>query len=522
MGFLKKSYLIILFLIVVLIAIFFRFWEIGKIPYGFNNDAIWEASAAIEILKGNSSPYLPYAQEGWRGEGIIRLVVSSLMIFLGNNPLTVPLSTAGFGVGLAIGIFFLLQRLFNWQVAILTSFFISISGWHIAFSRSGWRAVTVPFFTTLLFYFYFKGTESKKRIHFILAGVMLSIVSLYTYDAARVVPIFFAFWLLIEFLSKRSFLKTYWKFLIYLFVSCFIVSLPMIFYALTNWQNFTNRSNFLFVGHEIEKVGNFSPLINNVNTSLFLFNFKANGNDFFIFEPLVDKPLSWFLPIGFIITCFYSAVRRDKKFFFMLCWLLASLIPGILAVPNGNRAIGAIPSIYFLVTIGILYPLKWVSNFFGRYKLGIISTVFILMFCTYAMLLTYRDYLSPYRRELFGFYPETLIVTNYAKTIMNNYNIYITDRHPPELLTYYLYREGQNNAFSRNFTYLGNSQDFLNIDRTSEKGLAFFMFVNPQNEFVADQLRSIHNNAEKAYLWYRDDNINRPASLVILVPPKKQ
>lgn len=522
MTLLKKYYPFVLFLIVILISIFFRFWKIGIIPYGFNNDAIWEASAATEILKGNFSPYLPYAQEGWRGEGIIRLVVSSLMIFLGNNPITVPLSTAGFGVGLVIGIFFLLRRLFNWQVAILTSFFIAISGWHITFSKSGWRAVTVPFFTTLLFYFYFKGLESKKKIHFILAGTMLSVVSLYTYDAARVIPIFFAFWLLIEFLTTRSFLKTYWKLLVYLFFSCFIVSLPMIFYAIMNLQNFTSRTDFLFVGREIEKVGNLFPIINNITTSLLLFNVRANGNDFFIFAPLVDKPASWILPIGLAITCYYSIFRKDKKHFFMLGWFLASLIPGILSTPNGNRAIGSIPSVYFFAAVGILYPLKLISNLFGKYKLSIISTVFILMFCTYAMFLTYQDYLGPHRRELFGFYPETLVVTNYAKTIVNNYDIYITDRHPPELLTYYLHKEGQNNAFSRNFTYLGNSQNFLDINITSGKGLAFFMFVNPQNEFVADQLQSIHKNATKIYLWYRDDNINRPASLVILVPPKKQ
>ena len=281
----------------------------------------------------------PYATEGWRGEGIIRSVVALVMLFFGNDQVTIRISTVIFGIALIPAIFVLIRKFFDEKLAILTSFFVAISGWHITFSKTGWRAVIVPFFATLTFYFFFKGLENKKIIHFVLSGIFLAIVSFYTYDAARVVPLFFIFWLTVEAISRKSFLKTHGKNLSAFFISFFIISFPMITYAFNNWQNFTSRSEFLFVGHEIEKVGNFSPLINNIVTTTFLFNVKANGNDFFIFEPLVDEPISWLLPIGFLITLLFSLIKKDKRYFFMVCWFLASLLPGVLSVPNGNRAI---------------------------------------------------------------------------------------------------------------------------------------------------------------------------------------
>ena len=515
MYLLKKHSSLLIFLLVLMVAIFFRFWKISNIPFGLNNDAAWEGSAALDILQGNFANYIPYATEGWRGEGIIRSVVALVMLFFGNDPVTIRISTVIFGIALIPAIFVLIRKFFDEKLAILTSFFVAISGWHITFSKTGWRAVIVPFFATLTFYFFFKGLENKKIIHFVLSGIFLAIVSFYTYDAARVVPLFFIFWLTVEAISRKSFLKTHGKNLSAFFISFFIISFPMITYAFNNWQNFTSRSEFLFVGHEIEKVGNFSPLINNIVTTTFLFNVKANGNDFFIFEPLVDEPISWLLPIGFLITLLFSLIKKDKRYFFMVCWFLASLLPGVLSVPNGNRAIGAIPAVYFFAAVGLLVPLNLISQRLKAPKTWVIFS-FIVLFCIYSMFLSFKDYLGPNRKELAGFYPETLITTNYIKTILSDYDIYLTDNYPRELLTYYLYKGGD--PFVKNYNWLENNQMFFSVEKRENKGLAFFMFDSPDNEVVANGLIKKWGG-QKFLLWYENDNIlKRPASLVVLIP----
>lgn len=535
----RKYFPIFSLILIFLIAVFFRFYKLPTIPFGLNNDAAWEASAALDMLRGNIGPYLPYAAEGWRGEGIIRVLVAFFMLLIGNDPITIRLASNVFGLGLIIPLFILIRKLFDTSLAIITTFFVAISGWHITMSKTGWRAITVPFFSTLTFLFFFKGLDSKRFLDFVLVGVFLALGSLYTYDAGRVLLLLFTAWLLFTTVTTKGFFTTYKKHLAVLLVSFVIFSAPMVYYGVAHWENFTSRSEFVFIGHQIQQARNLSPLWNNIVTAALLFNVKANGNDFFIFEPLVDKPISWLLPIGLLIVLWRVFTSADKRYIFMLLWLFASLIPGIFSIPNGNRAIGAIPSVYFFAAIGILF----ISNIPIRmFKLNkqVITTI-IIIFCVISAYLTYNDYLGPRRRELFGFYPETLIISQYIKTVDNKYNIYIAGRHPPELQTYYLYRKENNNPFSKNSTWLDTSFAFLELatqqkhlvsetqNRFSnvlgttvnikKKGMAFFMSTTAEDKTVANQLLQTFKNASKFYLWYDNDTIHRPASLVVLVPP---
>lgn len=533
-----RNYIILSFIFIV--ASFFRLYRLDSIPFGLNNDAAWEGSAAINILQGNAGDYLPYAMEGWRGEGIIRIIVAFFTLFLGNNPITIKLASVIFGVGLIIPLFFLIKNLFDTKLAAITTFLVAVSGWHITISKTGWRAITVPFFATLLFYFYFRGIKSKKTSDFIIAGVILSISSLYTYDAGRVILFFFIFWIIFSLSSVKKFISTYKKQISFLLISFLITSLPMAFYALGNWQNFTSRSDFLFIGNQVQQTGNLSPLINNVINAFLTFNVAANGNDFFIFRPLVDAPISWLIPIGFIVCLWKIIFKKSLNYFFIMVWFLFSMIPGIFSAPNGNREIGTIPSVFFFAGLGIIFIVDLFDRIFHLGEKVKIMTIFLFLLTS--SLVTYNLYLSKNRLELPGFYPETLVTTNYIKTIWNDYDIYVTDNYPRELLTYYLYRNNQRDTFVRNYVWLDNSLAFLNVQPNiqndialteqntggdilgastqKKRGVAFFMFANDFNEQTAREILSRYSNARKFYLLYTDDNINRLASLVILVPPK--
>lgn len=538
--YLKKHHDYIVLSIIFLIASFFRLYKLDSIPFGLNNDAAWEGSAAINILHGNIKDYLPYATESWRGEGIIRIIVAFFMQVLGNDPITIRLASVIFGIGLIIPLFLLIKDLFGTKLAALTTFFVAISGWHITISKSGWRAITVPFFATLLFYFYFKGLKTKKLIYFAISGIMLSIGSLYTYDAGRIILPLFIFWVIFSAYTKKGFFSKYKRALTLLFASFLVVSIPMLNYALENRQNFISRSDFLFIGNQIQQAGNLSPLINNIITSVLTFNIKANGNDFFIFRPLVDIPVSLLIPIGFLFCVWKILAKKSINFLFIMFWFLFSMIPGILSAPNGNREIGTIPVIYFFAALGLNFIVDLIEKVTHLKKN--FKTLLVVGFLFLSTFVTYYLYLGPKRLELPGFYPETLIVTNYIKTIWNNYDIYLTDNFPRELLTYYLYKNSRQDAFARNYTWLDNSLGFLNIKsssqtdiipgqqyyysaasdtltQTNNKGLAFFMFTNLYNEQTAQQLLSMYPQAKKLYLNYINDNINRPAILVVLIPP---
>lgn len=520
-GVLSKKYVAILPVTAVfIIAVFFRTYKLSSIPFGLNNDAAWEGLAALDMLRGNISPYVPYATEGWRGEAIIRVIVAFLMTFMGNNPITIRIASTIFGVGLIIPVYLLIKNLFSKRLALLTSFFVAISGWHIIMSRTGWRAIALPFFSTLSFYFFYRGLKTKKVSDFIWCGISLSIGSLYIYDAARILPFFFITWVLFLILTTEKFLYNYKRYLLVLTVSFLIMSLPMVYYALGHWQNFTSRSEFLFIGRQIKQTGSLSPLWNNILTSAGLFNVKANGNDFFIFEPLLDKPVSWIFPIGFLIAIVQAIRLRSKNYAFILLWFLVSLLPGILSVPNGNRGIGTIPSVYFFAALGLLIPLDYITSFLKTGRKLVMMCV-ILGFCIYAISITYKEYLGPERREMFGFYPEIYIAGKYINTIQDKYDLYLSGNYPPELQLYYLYKDTDPSPFIKKATWVGmDSSHVLGISSAKNKGMAFFMPPVDQNEGIANSLLLQFPTAKKFYLWYKNDNIDRPASIVVLIPPQ--
>lgn len=505
------------FVFVLLIGFFFRFYRIEDVPFGLNNDASWEGLAALDILRGNIAPYFPYATEGWRGEGLFRLIVAPFTYFLGPIPLVIKLPSAILGFLTLIPLYFLVRQLFSRKLAFITAFLVATSGWHITMSKAGWRCIGVPLFSLAAFYFLFRGLKTKKSLDFILTGVMFA-GSLYTYDAARILPFFFVFWMAILVLTKKVIIKENLRGLTLASVACLIIAFPLLVYAKNHWENFISRGDFLFIGHQIKRTGNLAPFWNNLKNSALLFNYRANGNDFFINEPLVDKPASWLFPLGLLIAVL-KIFKGKKNYLFMLLFLIAFLIPGILSTPNGNRGIGALPAVYFFSALGLVFIVEFLVKFIPLKK-QTISLVIIGIFLTYVSFLTYKDYLGPTRRELFGFYPETYITLNYIKGLQNkaDYDFYFIDNYPRELLTFLLYQPGQKNPFSKNYVWLERNVDLLNVIKTPQKGVAFVMFDNYFNQNIANALLQKYPNGQKLNLPYKNENILRPASIIILAP----
>jgi len=512
----RKELLAFIFLFIS--ASFFRFYRIEDIPFGLNNDAAWEGSAALDILRGNLSPYLPYAVQGWRGEGFFRLMVTVFTYFMGPVPLVIKLPSAIWGLLTIIPLYFLIRLLFEKKLAFITTFFVATSGWHITMSKSGWRAIGAPLFSLAAFYFLFKALKTQGKSKFVLAGVMLS-SSLYTYDAARILPPFLAFWLILLALTKKKFIKTHFTGLILMSISSLIVVFPLLFYAIQHWSNFISRGDFLFVGHQIQKIGSLSPLWNNLKTSALLFNYRANGNDFFIDEPLVDQPTSWLLPIGFLIALIKVVKNRDKNYLFIFLFFLFFLIPGILSIPNGNRVIGTLPVVYFFAALGLLAISDLIARFWGSKK-KLVGSLAIFAFLASITLTTYQNYLGSERRELPGFYPETYITLDYLSQLKdkNDYDFYFTDNFPRELLTFLLYNPGQENPFQKNYTWLEKNTGFLKVTKSPGKGIGFIMFDSPLNQPIATALLSKYPHAHKINLSYKNENIQRPGSIIIFVP----
>lgn len=215
-----------------------------------------------------------------------------------------------------------------------------------------------------IFYFLVKAVYGRRARHFILAGIFLGL-SLDTYDAARVLPFIALAYLLYEILRIPAFLRTNYGNLALFGLSALLAFSPLGWYALHDWDAYTGRASFTWVGSQIERAGSIQPLLSNIGSALGMFNFRANGDDFFVREPLLDVPVSVFFVLGMV----YSISRwRQPGHFLLLTMLLFTLFVGVAGSPNGNRCLGAVVPATAFSAILLVRVWHWLADAYPGYR----------------------------------------------------------------------------------------------------------------------------------------------------------
>ena len=193
---------IFLILLIVLIASFFRFYDFKNLPPGLYSDEAMNGNNALEAIStGNFKLFYP--ENGGREGLFINIQALSVYIF-GNEPWALRSVSAIFGILTVLGVYLLALEIFqnNKKIALLSSFLIATSFWHINFSRIGFRAIMAPFFLIFAFYFLLKSVRFLKEKYFAVNGAsewkIFSIASLaglfygfgfHSYIAYRVTPL---------------------------------------------------------------------------------------------------------------------------------------------------------------------------------------------------------------------------------------------------------------------------------------------------------------------------------------------
>lgn len=173
----------ILLAFIVILSTFLRFWSLSSNPPGLTWDEAALGYNAYSILttgKDEYEQFLPLNLKSfgdWKPAVYAYLTVPSVAVF-GLNEFSVRLPSAFFGVALVLLLYFLILELFkNKWLALLSSFFLAISPWHLQFSRGGIEANVALFFNILGIYLFIK----KK---YILSAFIFGI-SLFTYQSSR-------------------------------------------------------------------------------------------------------------------------------------------------------------------------------------------------------------------------------------------------------------------------------------------------------------------------------------------------
>ncbi len=185
-----------LWLIVPLLGVFIRLYQLNEIPSGFNND---EASAAFEAYSlwqtghdrwGN---FLPVYFPSWgSGQNVLYSYLAAPIVgWLGNEIWSFRLVSAVFGI-LTIGLaYFLTKTFFQAEFpARLAAILYALNPWHVLASRWGLEENITPFFVLLGLLTLARSFRNPTKLNIILSLAPLSFLWYAYATNIFVLPIF--------------------------------------------------------------------------------------------------------------------------------------------------------------------------------------------------------------------------------------------------------------------------------------------------------------------------------------------
>lgn len=197
----------------------------------------------------------------------------------GDSPANYRLLSALAGIIFIGVIFFITRRLFTTNIALLTSFFITFSYWHIAWSRQArWYTLFVLFFWLALYFFYQLLDSDKDKWRNGLLAATFTVAAIFTHGLGYLLPLIFIIWTIIDKLifkknlSKKSIIWLALLGAIVMIIAEYrigIVSHISLHYELPYYLSFYLRSYWLFIALGI--LGFFSLYQSYKKAYLFLF-----------------------------------------------------------------------------------------------------------------------------------------------------------------------------------------------------------------------------------------------------------
>ncbi|PIR73774.1 MAG: hypothetical protein COU40_00690 [Candidatus Moranbacteria bacterium CG10_big_fil_rev_8_21_14_0_10_35_21] len=363
----KKITIFILVLLILALGFFLRIYNIENTPPGIYPDEAVNGKDAIKAFK-NGTYELFYTDNNGR-EGLFINLIALSFSFFGISILALKLPSIVFGTLTILGVYLLSKELFNKRLALISSFLLAISFWAINFSRIAFRAVMLPMLLVFSFYFIFRGLRTKKWWDFAIGGFIFGI-GIHTYIAWRIAPLILILMLVFFILSRRNFIKEYWKLILIFLLFSIISALPMLatFYAHPEYLESRSASISIF-SPEVNNGNPVGAFLRSFSLSLIKYNFVGDMNWRHNYRPY--PLLEFFTGLAFLFGFIYSLrhffsllIKRLfkkslgknlEKYAFLLIWFFLMLAPEFLTAegnPHALRAIGMLPVVFILSGLG--------------------------------------------------------------------------------------------------------------------------------------------------------------------------
>ena len=438
--FLGLSPATVVLLLITLVAFFMRIHHLDTMPPGFYLDESDFGLEGLRLLEAGT--YRPYTQATTGHPSFFFYQLALAFEFLKREALALRWLTVAFGV-LSIPAFYLLARtLFGARAALLGSFLLAVSRWHITFSRIAFEGVPADLFAILGAFFLIRGLRTRKALDFVWAGLALGF-GLHTYVAFRIFPVVIVVYLAHRYFTDfrkpalsatkglRRLRRSDWGRLLVFVLAAVMAFAPLGAYFLRFPADFTARVSQVSVSLDIQREGSYEPLRQNIKKSLLMFNYRGDP------RPRHNLPQEPMLDFGtamlFLLGVGYSLYHwKQSRHFLLLVWLLLGLLPGILSLADSNphslRTIISLPAVFLLAAVAA--DRAWEAAAQGLrgqvfpYRVGL--AVILLLLIGRANYVTYFNQQAQNESVYYDFDPIQTEVGKQVKAMGNTYRVYVS------------------------------------------------------------------------------------------------
>jgi 4-amino-4-deoxy-L-arabinose transferase-like glycosyltransferase len=357
---------------VVVVGFLLRFYNLEFLPPSLHGDEAETALQAIEIMEGRVDDIFA---TGWYDLPLLGFAAHALsMRVFGVDVSSLRMASVILGTLSLFPFYFLVRSLFSKQTALISTTLLAVSHWYIHFSRLGINYIQTSFFELLAFYFLLRALRFRKGSDFVWSGLAVGF-GLYTYYAARLVPLLILVFLAYRALGEKGFLRGNYRGMALMAAAAVFAFAPLGLYFIEHGRQFVSRTGGVFI-FTSANLDHFSytyrtrdPLrvlwIQTVQT-LSVFNYRGDTSGQYGFrEPILDSLTSALFILGLAYSL--SQWRRWKHFFLNL-WFWATVVTGNILTtdaPFTPRLIGMVPALFIFAGLALDKTREQLSQAFG-------------------------------------------------------------------------------------------------------------------------------------------------------------
>ncbi|MGD2164774.1 MAG: glycosyltransferase family 39 protein, partial [Anaerolineae bacterium] len=282
---------------------------------------------------------------------------------------------------------------------LVAALMMAISYWHLNWSRIGVRAVLVPLFGAGTIASLWHGLRKGRRWGFVVCGVSVGL-SMYTYQAARLLPALIVISFAAFAWQRGTVTKRDWEHLLLVAAASLLVFAPLGLHFATHPESFSRRvEEAIVVEPDQGTAKNLRAVLRQIGETVLAFSFEGDRTPYSTIpgRPSLNPFLSALLFLG--IGASVVEIKKPSRAL-LLAWLALLIIPAALAGkgPTAKRAIGTLPAVAMVIAVGALTPFTTFRHWIHRQRLLSATllrwgwTVILLGGFIWSGVRTYRDY----------------------------------------------------------------------------------------------------------------------------------